>query len=277
LFGVRDLQSAENVTGRFPELAARSVLVVAEDDAVGFLGEIPTSSDPIDARASARAGDFHVDLHLSGESYATTDVNRLGRFAADLLTGIQREAAMPVAVRLVVAYDDRRISERPFVEDFATKFLISPCEARTLSFTVEDATDRRIHDPLWERQRPDLTISCSYHVALTSLLHGVPVVYLFETDYYRQKAASLQAGFGLSPELTVDASDPETDAGVVARIAVDLISHPQRHAEMISRLRLAHGRALAARHLVSSRLIALLSTTLLRPTEGTMLRSTESS
>ncbi len=41
LFGVRDRQSAENVSGHFPELVARSALVVAEDDAVGILGEIP--------------------------------------------------------------------------------------------------------------------------------------------------------------------------------------------------------------------------------------------
>jgi hypothetical protein len=259
LFGVRDLQSAENVTGRLPELAARSVLAVAEDDAVGVLGEIPQSSDAIHASPSTRTGDFHVDLHLSGESYATTDGNRLGGFVADLLTAIQHETARHVSVRLVIAYDDGRISERQFAQAFAAKFSTSPYDARPISFTVEDATDRRIHDPRWERQRPDLTISCSYHVAMTSLLHDVPVVYLFQTDYYRQKAASLQAGFGLSPELTVDTADPGADAGLVAGIAVGLLSDPQHYEETICRLRLARARALGLRHLVSSRLIALLS------------------
>jgi hypothetical protein len=277
LFGVRDLQSAQNVTVRFPEMAARSVLVVAEDDAVGLLAETPTSGELTDTRPSARIGDFHVDLHLSRESYATTDANRLGRFVADLLTAIQHEIARHVSVRLVVAYDDRRISERPFMEDFATEFLHSPCEAGQISITVEDATHRRIHDPLWEGRRPDLTISCSYHVAMTSLLHDVPVVYLFQTDYYRQKAASLQAGFGLSPELTVDTADPEIDAAVVAGIAVSQLLDPQRHAETIRRLRLACARALALRHLVSSRLIALLSAHALRPAKATTPTSTESS
>lgn len=259
LFGVRDRQSAENVAGRLPELAERSVLVVAEDDAVGVLGEIPTSSDPMHSRPSARNAGFHVDLHLSGESYATTDGDRLSRFVADLLTAIQHEIAMQVSVRLVVAYDDRRISERPFLEAFASRFLSAAGEAGSISFSDEDATDRRIQDAPWEQQRPDLTISCSYHVAMTSLLHDVPVVYLFSNDYYRQKAMSLQAGFGLSPELTVDLADHETDAGLVAGMAVGLLSDPRRHAEAIHRMRLARARALELRDVVSSRLIELLS------------------
>jgi hypothetical protein len=178
---------------------------------------------------------------------------------AELLTAIQHETATHVSVRLVVAYDDRRISERPLLEDFATRFLISAGEAAPVSFTVENATDRRMQDPRWERQRPDLTISCSYHVAMTSLLHDVPVVYLFGNDYYRQKALSLQAGFGLSPELVVDMTDRETDAGALASIAVGELSDPQRHAETIRRLRLARARALSLRRVVSSRLIELLS------------------
>ena len=259
LFGVRDLRSSENVTSRFPQLASRSALVVAEDDAVGVLGGNPTSSDTTDARPDAGNDGFRVDLHLTGESYAITDGPRLGGLATDLLTAIQRETGTHVSVRLVVAYQDRRISEGPFMEDFAAEFLKSASEAGRFSFTVEDATTRRIEDPRWERWRPDLTISCSYHVAMTSLLHEVPVVYLVETDYYRQKAMSLQAGFGLSPELTIDVTDPETDAGLVASIAVGSVSNPQRHARTINRLRLARGRALALRHLVSSRLMEIVS------------------
>ncbi len=216
----------------------------------------------------ARNDDFHVDLHLTGEGHATADVDRVTRFVTDLLTALQRETAVHVSVRLVVAYDDRRISERPLMEDFAARFPVAAGQAGPISFTLEDATTRRVQDPRWERQPPDLTISCSYHVAMTSLLHDVPVVYLFGNDYYRQKAASLQAGFGLSPELTVDIDDPEADAGLVASIAVGVLSNPQRQAETINRLRLARARALALRHLVSSRLIRLISAHMASTLEG---------
>jgi hypothetical protein len=94
---------------------------------------------------------------------------------------------------------------------------------------------------------------------MTSLLRAVPVVYLFGNDYYRQKATSLQAGFGLSPELSVDIADPGTDVELVASLAVGSLSDPQRHADTVNRLRLARARALALRHLVSSRLIKVLS------------------
>lgn len=258
LIGVRDVPSAENLTDRLPDLDT-SVLVVAQDDAVGVLGEIPELRDTIDGGPRSREGDLRLDLHLSGESYATTDPKRLSRFVADLLTALRHEAARHVSVRLVVAYEDRRITERPFLEGFASQFLTAANEVGTISFTVENATDRRIQDPRWERQRPDLTISCSYHVAMTSLLHDVPVIYLFGNDYYSQKAKSLQAGFGLSTELTVNMADPEADAATVASRALDLLSDQQRYAETINRLRLARARALAQRGLVIARLIQLLS------------------
>lgn len=259
LFGVRDLQSAQNVSGRSPELVAGAALAVAEDDAVGILAGTPMLSEPADEPPDAGNGDFHVDLHLTGESYATADPKQLTRFVADLLNAVQHETAAHVSVRLLVAYDDRRISERPFAEDFAAAFPIGAGDPGALSFTVEDATRRHMVDPRWEQSRPDLTISCSYHVAMTSLLHDVPVVYLFGNEYYRQKAMSLQAGFGLSPELTVDVANPQAGAAEVARRAVALLSDPQRRTEAISRMRLGRARAVALRHLVSSRLIQLIS------------------
>ena len=183
------------------------------------------------------------------------------------LSAIQREANAHVSVRLVVAYDDRRISERPFLQDFAATFLVSAGGGGQVSFTIEDATTRRLLDPGWEQRRPDLTISCSYHVALTSLLHDIPVVYLFGNDYYRQKAKSLQAGFGLSPELMVDMAGPEAGAEVVAGNVLGLLSDPQRYASTIARLRLARARALALRHVVSSQLLQEVSDHVVAPLE----------
>ena len=132
---------------------------------------------------------------------------------ADLLTALQHETG---DARLGATR--RRLRrpahiERPFMEEFAADVSSrTPAERGRFNFTVENATTRRIEDPRWERIRRTLTISCSYHVAMTSLLHEVPVVYLYGTDYYRQKAMSLQAGFGLSPELTIDIADPGSDA-----------------------------------------------------------------
>jgi len=63
------------------------------------------------------------------------------------------------------------------------------------------------------------TISCSYHVALTSLLLGVPTVIFADNQYYEQKATGLAASFGLPPSFALTAeSDP---APVVAAILDD--------------------------------------------------------
>ncbi len=62
-----------------------------------------------------------------------------------------------------------------------------------------------------------LTIACSYHVALTSLLNGVPAILVAEDAYYLEKHEGLARLFGLPPEFVVDAGHT-TPAALTATI-----------------------------------------------------------
>lgn len=66
-----------------------------------------------------------------------------------------------------------------------------------------------------------LTLSCSYHVALTSLMLEVPAVLIGDNPYYEQKAAGLSEAFGLPPELTPSTADPLASAREVAVAVLD--------------------------------------------------------
>ncbi len=71
-------------------------------------------------------------------------------------------------------------------------------------------------------RRSNLTLSCSYHVALTSLLLEVPTVLISDNPYYEQKAAGLREAFGLPPEFTVSTdADPRERAAAIAGAVLD--------------------------------------------------------
>ena len=68
-------------------------------------------------------------------------------------------------------------------------------------------------------RRARLTVSCSYHVAMTSLLAGIPTMLLAENRYYAQKAAGLRDLFGLDGGLVGvegTAADSEAAAAVLS-------------------------------------------------------------
>jgi len=181
-FGVRDTESARALT----ELACSPVLT--GDDAVGLLlGHMAP------APGAGRDGALRANVHISDWQWTTGDGDALLDFCAAVLDGLARPGGL--RVQPVIAYDDRQTSEFPVVERFA-----AACRARGMDVTA-------FAEPLLLRPgtldgelgHADLTLSCSYHVALTSLLLGVPAALVAENSYYAQKAGGLLEDFGLPP------------------------------------------------------------------------------
>jgi hypothetical protein len=70
--------------------------------------------------------------------------------------------------------------------------------------------------------KASLTLSCSFHVALTSLMLGVPAALVGNNPYYEQKAAGLAEDFALPAPLTVlSPADPGAEAAGLAALLCD--------------------------------------------------------
>lgn len=72
-------------------------------------------------------------------------------------------------------------------------------------------------------------MSCSYHIALTSLLLGLPTAIVVGNRYYRQKAAGLQSDFSLPDTLLLE---PRSSPGAAARRAFDELSDAEGRAAL---------------------------------------------
>jgi hypothetical protein len=80
-------------------------------------------------------------------------------------------------------------------------------------------------------------VSCSYHVAFTSLLNGIPAVLLAQNDYYEQKASGLRHLFRLgATRVGVSGTDADLPAAAEA-----LLDGPLRKA-LLEHLRTGSGR-----------------------------------
>jgi hypothetical protein len=155
-------------------------------------------------------------------------------------------------VRPLLAYVDPRIDERPGIER-----LTAECTRRGIEVgepcLLRPAAMSELADDL---ASADLTLSSSYHVALTSLLLGVPAILLRDNGYYDQKARGLLTDFGLPEELSpTSADDP---AQVAAAIAPQLLG-TDRQEELRQRLQLAGDSVRARRAGAEGRLLSLLA------------------
>ena len=96
---------------------------------------------------------------------------------------------------------------------------------------------------LMTMRQADLTVSCSYHAALTSSLLGVPAALVAENPYYAQKAAGLNADFALPGAYVLD---PGQDPGTLAAGLADSLT-PGRHPAVLHAIRLGALRSVARR------------------------------
>lgn len=187
-------------------------------------------------------------MQFAAWPWVTDDEERATAYVGALLSELDGGAG--VGAQPVVAYDDRTRTELPMVARLeaaaATATFAAPLVPRPATLAGDLAT----------LAVADLTITCSYHVALASLLLGVPAALLADTEYYRQKSAGLRADFGLSPAWTLDS---RTDA---ARAAAALVAELQPAREALARARapMLLRRARAERDLVAALGQRLLST-----------------
>jgi polysaccharide pyruvyl transferase WcaK-like protein len=202
--GARDAGSRRTLEA----LDAKATTRETGDDAVGPLGQVP-----VPVQRPADDARLRLNLHFAEHDWASERPQALLDFYTGFVAELQRLAEQPLLAQPLIAYLDPRVDERPGVER-----LRHACAERGIE----------IAEPLILRpaglaeaapllRAASLTLSCSYHVALTSLMLEVPAVLVADNPYYEQKAAGLRDGFALPPAFTVAATDdPTARAGEIA-------------------------------------------------------------
>lgn len=206
LLGARDARSGQALEElgcpRVPE---------SGDDALAILGELPIARPPGDE-------ELQINLHCTDNDWVTDDEERLVEFYADLVAELGSHAGRPVVAQPLVAYRDARVDETPAGERLGEVLEQRGIEARTPLVLRPSSLGRTAA----EMGRASLTVASSYHVALTSLMLGLPTVTIRDNPYYEQKAAGLLDAFGLPPEFaTRSDGDPVALAGRVAAAVLE--------------------------------------------------------
>lgn len=232
LLGVRDRDSGRALDQLQPETPTRDT----GDDAIGVLRRLSRSD-----AAGTSNGHLHVNLHFAEHGWVSERPGEVLDFYLEFLAELGRLSEQRLAVRPLIAYLDPRVDERPGVArlrsacvqagvEVAEPFVLRPAELAQIAPEIGAAS---------------LTLSCSYHVALTSLMLEVPAMLLGDNPYYAQKAAGLAEDFGLPEAFTPRADDdPRHSAQAIAEAVLDRTQAPalrQRLAAGATRLR--HRRA----------------------------------
>lgn len=216
--GVRDVGSLEHVRRWIPSLADRVEL--AGDDALPLLTHPPVETGPL------------VNLHVNDGSWISDEPESLRQRIVALVRELGAATDEPLELQPVIAYEDPRVSENGIVAALLEQHR-GEIEAAGLTLAEPlDVLEDAAHNELARFRRARLTVSCSYHVSLTSLLAGIPVVLLAENGYYAQKAVGLRNLFELEPgQVGVSGGAGDTPAAIEA-----LVDGPAR-AALISHLR----------------------------------------
>jgi polysaccharide pyruvyl transferase WcaK-like protein len=207
--GARDGGSQRSLAALGPE----AVVADTGDDAIGLLQRLPT----LDSKARDGA-QLLVNVHFAEHGWVSARPDALIDLYPRLLKELGRLAGLPIVARPVIAYQDGRVDERA-----AAERLRIACVAHGIEVTepqlLRPASLVETAPLLGEAS---LTVSCSYHVALTSLVLEVPTVLVADNPYYEQKAAGLAAAFGLPPTFTTVATTvPEAKAAELAAVLFD--------------------------------------------------------
>jgi polysaccharide pyruvyl transferase WcaK-like protein len=208
LLGTRDPRS-----GRALEELGCGNVPESGDDAIAILGQLPAAGAPEDEEDELR-----VNLHCTDKDWVTGDGEKLVGFCVDLVAELGRRTGSSIVAQPLVAYRDARVDEMP------------------TSVRLAEALEQRgiaVRAPLVMRPSSlaraageigcaSLTVACSYHVALTSLMLGLPTVTIRDNPYYAQKSAGLLDAFGQPPQFATGSdADPATLAGLLAAAALD--------------------------------------------------------
>lgn len=209
LLGVRDDGSGRGLEA----LGSTAPVTETADDAIGVLGRLRVG----DGSAAAN-GQLRVNLHFAEHDWVSERPSATLDFYAGFVAELGRLADRPVLAQPLIAYLDGRIDERPAVERLG-----AACGAAGIE-VAEPVVLRPslLTETVPRLSQASLTLSCSYHVALTSLMLEVPAVLLGDNPYYEQKAAGLIEDFGLPDAFTVEATaDPLASAREIASAVLD--------------------------------------------------------
>ena len=241
LLGARDPESTAALSRA---AGAGAAVLDSGDDAVGLLRRLPLGDAGADADRPLR-----LNFHVAEHTWVTERGGAIAGFYAELAAELGRRAGREAIVQPLIAYLDERVDERPAVER-----LRGACAARGVELLEPLALrPSGLAAAVPELRAATLTVSCSFHVALTSLLLGVPAALLRDNAYYEQKATGLAAAFELPPALSLRSSDdPAASAGAIATEVLD----PERSAALRQRIGIAAGRQRELRAGVEADLLA---------------------
>jgi polysaccharide pyruvyl transferase WcaK-like protein len=220
LLGSRDPRSHHALA----RLGSGAPLLEMGDDALGVLAGVPAEV------ARAEAGEaLQINVNFGPHDWVTERADALLNFYVDFLHGLERRCGRPIRVLPLLTYVDFKIDERP-----ALSRLGDACSERGIAFDEPiELRPASLDGAAPELRRAGLTLSCSYHAALASLMLGVPAALLDDTPYYSQKAAGLLSAFGL-PAGFSPASD-EDGSAAAERIAA-LLLDPEARADLEARI-----------------------------------------
>jgi hypothetical protein len=208
--GARDAQSAQALPGA----------VLTGDDAVAVLPE-PSGASP----------EERVNVHISDHAWIMDGYEAVEqRWIAALAAAGGRPVVQPV-----IAYDDATTSDQPASERFARRCAELGHEvAEPLLLGPDTLTEAGA-----VLERAAFSLSGSFHVALTSLLLGVPTALAADNAYYEQKAAGLREDFAVpadATEVARRATDTAVRAGLLAQAAAVRARRTRVEADLLARL-----------------------------------------
>ncbi len=178
-----------------------------------------------------------INLHVCVEEWVTDDGERLVEFIAALLGDLARVDGRRLRVLPLIAYEDERISERPALARLCDRLQSG---GRTASIEPPVVLDPvSVGEHAVALGAAELTVGCSYHVALTSAVLGVPPVLVSDNRYYAQKSSGLRAAFELPEELLLRPPHPGAAATGIAATALGAAAAPLRESLLAAGRRLA--------------------------------------
>jgi Polysaccharide pyruvyl transferase len=222
--GVRDVDSLMYVRR---QITHGDRVKLAGDNAMPFLGHQSAEPNPV------------VNLHLNDGSWISDKPRSLPGKVVALLRNLGLASEEPLELQPVIAYEDPHVSEGQIISNLLEQRGDELEEAGLMPTEPLDALEDAIGNDLATFRRARLTVSCSYHVTLTSLLAGIPAVFFAQNDYYAQKAAGPRDLFQLGPK-RVGVSGTEEDAQAAIEALVDgaprarLVSHLQAQSRRVS-------------------------------------------
>jgi hypothetical protein len=206
ILGTRDARSGEVLAG-----FGAAIVPESGDDAIGALGRRRPAEPPSGRR-------LRVNLHFTDHDWVTDEAGTLLGFYAELLSRLGERTGRPLVAQPLVAYLDPRVDERPAAERLSAALSAHGIEVSE-PFVLRPAG---LGGAAAKMGEASCTVACSYHVALTSLMLGLPTLAVAHNPFYEQKTAGLLDAFGQPDGFAIrPGADPEACARLLAETALD--------------------------------------------------------